>query len=133
MLDIDQLRITERECGVRYPAAFWAIAPELQSLTRTPGFVATFPSARTATQRDIQEAGGLGLPESLMPFACEPQPGHTDYYCCGPEGGPTVAVFAVHAVVADWPSFRSFLEWVHHQIAEQRHAATGAPADRSDM
>lgn len=122
MLDISQLRATESESGVRYPAAFWAVAAELQSLAGAHGFAATFPGARSATRQDIEEARGLGLPESLVPFACELQTAHTDYYCCGPEGGPAVAVFAVHAVAADWPSFQSFVEWMRHQIAEQRHA-----------
>ncbi len=129
MLDISQLRVTERESGVRYPAALWAVVTELQSLSGAPGFVTAFSDVRTATQRDIQEARERGLPESLTPFACDPQSRHTDYYCCGTDGGPEVAVFAVHTVVADWQSFESFVEWVRHQLAEQTHAEQAAPPD----
>jgi hypothetical protein len=70
----------------------------------------------------VAVARALGLDGSLVPFACEPQPAHTDFYCCGPEGGPAVAVFAVHAVVADWPSYHAFLEWVRRQVVSPRHA-----------
>lgn len=122
MFDIGQLHVTENESGVRFPAALWSVAAALKALAGMPGFAAAFPDARTATRRDIQEARTLGLPESLVPFACESQPAHTDYYCCGPESGPAVAVFAVHAVVADWPSFQSFVEWMRHQVTEQGNA-----------
>ncbi len=129
MFDIGQLRVTERESGVRYPSAIWDDANELQLLAELPEFAAAFPGVRTATERDIQEARDLGLPEPLLPFACESQPTHTDYYCCGSEDGLAVAVFAVDAVVADWPNLQSFVEWVRHQFAEQRAVGPGAAAD----
>jgi hypothetical protein len=115
VLDIDRLHDTERECGFRYPAALWAAAEELRRLA---GF-------RPAEPQDIREARVLGLPESLVPFACERQPGHTDYYCCGPEGESAVAVFATHAVVAGWPSFWAFLEWVRQLAGHPKPAVPG--------
>jgi hypothetical protein len=122
VLDIDRLHVTERECNFRYPAAFWAVVAELEALTGEPGFAKAFPGVRPATRRDIREARKLGLPESMVAFACESQPEHTDYYCCGFETEPAVTAFAVHAVVADWPNFGAFLAWVRRQVAKQRQA-----------
>jgi hypothetical protein len=112
VLGVDQLRATERAGGFRYPAALWAVADDLM-----PQLVAALPGGRAATPVDVAEARALGLDGSLVPFACEPQPAHTDYYCCRLEDGPAVAIFADHAVVADWPTYHSFLEWVRHQVA----------------
>jgi hypothetical protein len=106
VLDLDQVRATENAAGIRYPPALWKVAEDL-----VPVFAAASPGGRAATPDDLAMSRRLGLPESLVPFACEPQPEHTDYYCCELGGGPTVAVFAAHAVVAEWPTFADFLAW----------------------
>lgn len=112
MFGVDQLRDTERECGIRYPAALWAVAGDLM-----PQLAAALPGSRAATPVDVAEARALGMDGSFVPFACEPRSAHTDYYCCGPTGGPVVAVFADHAIVADWPTYHAFLEWVRQHVA----------------
>ena len=109
--DIGQLRVVERECGFRYPDALWAAADELSAVARLPRFAEVFPHAHIANGTDVAAARGLGLSISLVPFMCELQPTHTDYYCCLLEDGGASSVFADHAVVADWPSFAAFVAW----------------------
>ena len=104
MLDINQLRATERECAVSYPTALWTAVDELQVITSTPEFLKKIGEVRSATPHDVYEARDLGLDHALIPFFCEPQPEHIDYYCCGC-AGPEVSLFAVHTVIEDWPSF----------------------------
>ena len=59
------------------------------------------------------------LPDALIPFMWVRQPEHFDYYCFDTKSKTknecSVAVFAVHTVVHDWPSFQSFLQWLTQQ------------------
>src|SRR6478609_1084428 len=111
MLDTDRLRANELECGFRYPEFLWVAATELQAIVSDPDFAKQFPEARTATPQDIKEACDIGLDcTELFPFMCVPLPFDADYYCCG-FNEPQVSVFAVHAVVRDWPTFAAFIKW----------------------
>ncbi len=113
-LDADQLAITERECGFCYPQCFRLSAGALMSLVRTPGFADSFPTAYLATSSDIKAAWAETLPDSLVPFMCEKQLAHIDYYCFNAAAGcgPQIVLFADHAVVYDWEDFDTFLDWV---------------------
>ena len=59
------------------------------------------------------------LPENLVPFMWVQQPNHIDHYCFDLNSDAqldcAIEVFAVHAPVARWPDFASFLEWVRLQ------------------
>ena len=56
----------------------------------------------------------LDSPNNLIPFMWVRQPKHCDYYCFDTssmtDGDCAVAVFAIHAIVHDWPDFDSFLQ-----------------------
>jgi len=59
------------------------------------------------------------LPDNLIPFLWVRQPNHFDYYCFDTDTRTdtncSVAVFAIHATVHDWPDFESFLKWLKLQ------------------
>ena len=136
MFDIGLLHTVERECGFRYPPELRAAVDDLAAVASLPGFAGTFPQLRAATAKDVLAAWELGMAESLVPFMCEVEPAHTDYYCCargGEERGQTaVAVFAIHAIVADWPSFAAFVEWARH-LCSSSNTEPIAAADRGSM
>ncbi len=132
MFDVGRLHAVEQECGFRYPPELWAAIDELAAVARLPGFAAAFSQARLPTAGDVAAARGLGMDEAMVPFMCEPQRDFADYYCCARDGvergRAAVAVFAVHTVVADWPSFAGFIEWARH-LCNRPVAEPGAAAD----
>jgi hypothetical protein len=106
---LEQLRAIEVAFGFAYPESFkrWLRAPQraLQS----------FPRARLIDGvARIGELQGRVLSRALLPFLMNPEPAHDDYYCFErpkTTAEPAVAVFAVHTVVATWPSFEAWREW----------------------
>ena len=114
MIEIDQLHATERGSGFQYPAAFWSAVEQLQAVSEEPGFANTFRDMRTAMAQDVENARDLGLDKSFVPFMCEQQPAHMDYYCVGCDE-PTIVVFAVHTTVGEWPDITAFIEWARQR------------------
>ena len=57
--------------------------------------------------------------DNLIPFLWVQQPNHVDYYCFDIDSRTdtncSIALFAVHTTVHDWPNFESFLQSVKPQ------------------
>jgi hypothetical protein len=87
-----------------------------------PDFRRRFGDANPATSPDdirelMRELDALGAPPSIIPFMWQQQPEFRDYYgfdTLAETNDCAVVVFAVDAVVHDWPDFRAFLEWAKH-------------------
>jgi hypothetical protein len=76
---------------------------------------ARFPNLRLPWDDDDAEAMRDGLPETLVPFMCEQQqPAALDVYAFHRDaaGHARVVVWSDHAVVADWPDFDAFVQWL---------------------
>jgi hypothetical protein len=105
----EQLSALEAALGCRFPPSYHALAA-----ARLPASLErTLPRARfVAFADEVRAARRDRVPASLLPFLHAPQPAHTDYYCFDLSTGalePPVVVFAVHAVVAAWPSLADWL------------------------
>ena len=122
----ERLRSVEQECGFRYPHPFLAITCELAALARSPAYAAAFPHGQLVDMASpIQSAWAENLPDKWVPFMCEAQPKHTDYYCFDRTtsiDGPSVAVFADHAIVHEWHDFETFLAWIREQCRILKYA-----------
>jgi hypothetical protein len=64
---------------------------------------------------EIRALHRSGLPAHLFPFMKNPEPAHVDYFCIdvsSDEVEGKLVVFALHAVVAEWPSPEAWLAWL---------------------
>ena len=68
---------------------------------------------------DGYTAAPRNIPKNLVPFMWVQQLNHIDQYCFDLNSEAkldcAIEVFAIHAPVARWPDFESFLEWVRLQ------------------
>ena len=117
MFDVTVLPTIAHDLGFTYPPDVLRVCEALADLSGTEKFRARFPHARLIeSTADIMAARALGLPNHLKPFLLEEQATHIDYYCFN-NHTPGVAVFAVHTIVADWPSVEAFLAWLRLELA----------------
>jgi len=117
MFDTKRLPAIAHELGFTYPPDVLRAVEALADLSGTDEFRAHFPHARLVESADdIAAARVLGLPIQLKPFWLEEQAAHIDYYCFD-NHTRGVVVFAVHTVVADWPSIDAFLAWLRQSLA----------------
>ena len=127
-------------CRSRYPA--WSLTLDIQSLSKSffdtynrhlPVPVEPFSNflAMARTGELAKRINGChvvdgyttdclrNLPENLVPFMWVQQLNHIDQYCFDLNSDAklncAIEVFAVHAPVARWPHFESFLTWVRLQ------------------
>ncbi len=120
------LQKIEQESGFRYPSSFASIFEELVSLLDTEGFRRAFPRTRLLVSASEIAATSEGIPAGLLPFMREEQAGWADIFAFDRESEPPefrVVVWADHAVVMDWASFRVFYQWVQEQIVKYGTAA----------
>lgn len=117
MFDTKRLPAIAHELGFTYPPDVLRAVEVLADQSGTSKFCAQFPHARLVESADdIVAARALGLPNQLKPFLLEEQSGHIDYYCVD-NHTQGVVVFAVHTIVADWPSIDAFLAWLRQSLA----------------
>jgi hypothetical protein len=94
----------------RVEAACDAIAAVMD----TRAFRARFSTVRLLRSSDDIQAVRKDLPHGLLPFMTEQQPASTDVYAFDlvNDDGHRVVVWNDHAVVAEWPSFDVFADWL---------------------
>jgi hypothetical protein len=74
------------------------------------------PRARfLVSPKEIRALHRALLPAELIPFLQDPQQTQVDYYCIDKGSPLRIVVFAVHAVVAEWPDPESWLTWLRKQ------------------
>jgi hypothetical protein len=102
----------ERALAIRYPPGAAVSLSELAALMDGPLFRESFPSARLLlVPAEVAEARATMLP-SLLPFLHVPADSNFYAFDLDSPGGRRVAVWSDHAIVADWPTFPKFVEWV---------------------
>lgn len=102
----------ELELPSRFPEQF----DELVRLSKTQAFTSKFGKLRiAATSEHIREMHDMGCPDWLVPFMQVQNPKFSDFYGFDTtqkqNGDCPVVVYAIHAVVYDWPDFGAFVEW----------------------
>lgn len=121
MFSAISLQTIAHDLGFEYSRYFLLASDELAALSTTAQFQARFPNARLIDSvSDIRAAHAAGVPSNLIPFLQEVQPAHIDYYCVDKQASDAqcpIVVFAVHTVVADWPSIDAFLAWLRQSLA----------------
>jgi hypothetical protein len=80
----------------------------------TPAFRSRFSGVRLLRSSQDIQAIREQLPDAFLPFMTEQQPASGDVYAFDLEtqSGDRVVVWNDHAVVADWPSFKAFCNWL---------------------
>jgi len=78
-----------------------------------------FPSATLLRSSEEIEAASAGLPSGFLPFMTACQPTSKDVYAfeSGDGDSEKVVVWNDNAVVADWSTFKEFIEWLRGDSA----------------